>query len=393
MSTSSRRPLRIAQAAARYRIRAARRRVERLFGRSYGFDAAYYEAVQCVADESTRRGITTAEAEVLAGAAAAEVLMDTTLRMRLLESLKADSPRMLHEQRRLNAGFEKRLYKRWGIALDLFYQVEVACEEIGEQGYRAACSTVSDTNQKALLEAVSDLHARACRTALEVHELLAAGFPMGAHARARTIHELAVVSIVLSDFGSQTGHEDIGLRYMAFDRITNWRDACEYQEHVGRLHEEPFTIEEMDKIKTARDDAVQMFPDLDTKLGWAGDLPGLKSRNLKELEVIAGLDHLRPYYSWASHEVHANPKGARLNRKDGPDGEVKLAGRINHGLADPAQTALIALHQVTRAMLTCPGVSTPSTVMGAQAVEVLLEEACTEFARIEIAMREEFGLD
>jgi hypothetical protein len=91
--------------------------------------------------------------------------------------------------------------------------------------------------------------------------------------------------------------------------------------------------------------------------------------------------HPRPYYSWASHEVHANPKGSRLNALDGSDGQAKLTGRTNNGLADPAQSALIALHQPTSALITCPGASNPSGVLGTHAVAGLLEEACKEFAR------------
>ena len=132
----------------------------------------------------------------------------------------------------------------------------------------------------------------------------------------------------------------------------------------------------------ARAAALREFPDLDRSYGWVGDIPEFKPRTFRGLEALAGLDHLRPYYSWASHEVHANPKGARLNVRQGPDGPVKLAGRTDGGLADPAQSALIALHQTTSALLNCPGVATLSGVMGAKAVEILLAEACAEFARI-----------
>lgn len=390
-AVNNRRPIRIALAAARHGVRSAKRRIQRLSGRSDGLDTAYYEVLYKGAVELAGLGKSPAELQGLLRDIASEVLGDSRIHERIASALKDDAPRMQFEQRRRNASFEKRLYRRWGSALDLFYCITIACEEVGEQGYRAGREAGLDQDEKALLEAVSGLHARACRTALEVHELLEAGFPMGAHARSRTLHELAVVAFVLSKFGSRPGYKDLGMRYLTFDYVTNWKDAQEYQKHASRLNVEPLSDVDMENIEAARDEAIALFPDLNRKLGWAGDLPGLKSRTFLELEVIAGLDHLRPHYTWASNEVHANPKGSRLNRRSGPDGAVKLAGRTNRGLADSAQGALIALHQVTSAMLTCPGVATPSGLVGVQAVALLLDEACRDFARTERTMREQYG--
>lgn len=126
---------------------------------------------------------------------------------------------------------------------------------------------------------------------------------------------------------------------------------------------------------------------MDQQNGWAVGLPSLtKNPTFAQLEVLAELDHLRPYYTWASHEVHANPKGVRLNQVEGFEGPVKLSGRTNVGLADPAQSALIALTQVTTSMLTVQGVPSPSRIVGSQAVLALLDEACDEFVQIHRAM-------
>lgn len=303
------------------------------------------------------------------------------------DALKRDAPRMLGEYRRLNAGFEKRLHQHWGTALDLFFMTAVSCQEIGSDGYQRANASSLDDHERALLEAVSGLQARTCRQAFEVHSLLTAGFPKGAHARARSMHEAAVVADVLAEFGQRSGHEELGLRFLLFDHITNLMDAEEHQRYAGRLGHDPFSDEEMANLRARKQSALDPFPDLDRRLGWAGDLPGLKQRTFEELEAVAKIDHLRPYYTWASHEVHANPKGVRLNQAEGPDGLAKLAGRTNGGLADPAQGALIALNHVTASMLTLPGVTSPAAVVGSRAAMVLLDEACEEFARIERELR------
>ena len=305
-------------------------------------------------------------------------------------ALKADGPRMLAERRRLDRGFEKRLRQRWGSALDLYYMVAVACQEVGAEGYQEAnqCDEGGD-DERALLEAVSGLQARACRQSLEVLSLLEAGFPKAAHAVSRSMHEGAVVASVLTEYGSTPEHSDIGLRFLLFDHITNLMDAEEHQRYAERINHEPFTDQEMAALRTTKAAVLERFPDLDRKMGWAGDLPGLRKRTFEELEVIAGIDHLRPYYTWASHEVHAYPKGVRLNQS-GLDGDLwKLAGRTNAGLADPAQGALIALNQVTASMLTVPGVASPSRIVASRAAMALLDEACEEFVRIERELADE----
>lgn len=300
-------------------------------------------------------------------------------------------PRMLHEYRRLNARFERRLHKRWGKALDLFCSIAVSSTELGDQEYRDAGWEDLDENQGAVLEAVSGIHARACRTSWEVYELLRAGFPKGAQARARTLHELAVTAIILSEKVDEPGSEDIGARFLAFDAITSAMDASEYQTHTARLNEDPLSVEMLAGLETAQQEALRRFPGLKGTYGWARNLSGVQRGTFKELEKVAGLDHLRPYYSWASQEVHASPKGVRLNTVLGPDGPVKLAGRTNMGLADPAQTALIALQQVNGAMITSPGAGSISGVLGAQALQVLVRQACDEFVRVQLEMQEEFG--
>jgi Family of unknown function (DUF5677) len=382
---TNRNPLRIARAALVYHARSAHRRIGRLFGKkTEGVDDRLVSGAIRATEGLMNRGLSQDVAldQVLAGLKV--VLEDQEHHRSVARNLEADMPRMLHEYRRLDSRFERLLYKRWDRPLDLFYAIVVASTELGDQGYRDACSEDLAENQRAVLEAVSGIHARACRTSLEVYELLKAGFPKGAHARARTVHELAATALILSEYGDQPGYEDIGARFLAFDTITSSMDAKEFQAHAARLKDDPLSAETLADVEAARQDAVRRFPGLDRQSGWARHLPGVQQGTFKELEKLAGLDHLRPYYSWASQEVHASPKGVRLNTVTGPDGPVKLAGRTNYGLADPAQTALIALQQVNGTMLTSPGVSTFSSVVGAQALHVLVGQACDEFVHVQL---------
>lgn len=377
------------RARLRYWVAARRRAALRLLGRDSEPGDAYLRIAQALAEKHESSGMSSEEAMECGLVEALEILTEDGP-PQVAAALKADGPRMLAERRRLDRGFEKRLRQRWGSALDLYYMIAVACQEVGAEGYQEAnqCDEGGD-DERALLEAVSGLQARACRQSLEVLSLLEAGFPKAAHAVSRSMHEGAVVASVLTEYGSTPEHSDIGLRFLLFDHITNLMDAEEHQRYAERINHELFTDQEMAALRTTKAAVLERFPDLDRKMGWAGDLPGLRKRTFEELEVIAGIDHLRPYYTWASHEVHAYPKGVRLNQS-GLDGDLwKLAGRTNAGLADPAQGALIALNQVTASMLTVPGVASPSRIVASRAAMALLDEACEEFARIERELADE----
>lgn len=377
------------RARLRYWVAARRRAALRLLGRDSEPGDAYLRIAQALAEKHESSGMSSEEAMECGLVEALEILTEDGP-PQVAAALKADGPRILAERRRLDRGFEKRLRQRWGSALDLYYMIAVACQEVGAEGYQEAnqCDEGGD-DERALLEAVSGLQARACRQSLEVLSLLEAGFPKAAHAVSRSMHEGAVVASVLTEYGSTPEHSEIGLRFLLFDHISNLMDAEEHQRYAERINHEPFTDQEMAALRTTKAAVLERFPDLDRKMGWAGDLPGLRKRTFEELEVIAGIDHLRPYYTWASHEVHAYPKGVRLNQS-GLDGDLwKLAGRTNAGLADPAQGALIALNQVTASMLTVPGVASPSRIVASRAAMALLDEACEEFARIERELADE----
>lgn len=62
---------------------------------------------------------------------------------------------------------------------------------------------------------------------------------------------------------------------------------------------------------------------------------------------------LRPFYKMASHNVHANPKGAFFKLSLYPRRQdILLACPSNIGLADPGHAAAISLGQITIALLT-----------------------------------------
>lgn len=342
------------------------------------FDETFYVNVADHVQRLVGDGMDVDEALVTAAEAIDPALDKAAPEM--ARTLTQTAPRMLRERNRMHRGFSKRLRKHWGPALDLFYVLTVCAEEAGAE-FCSERVAGPDYDRCALHEALTGLHARACRTALEVHHLLSAGLSSGAFARSRTMHEIAVTALVLQEYSRTDAHADLAERFLAYDDVQNWSDALTYQHDAATLDVEPFTDAEMANMKAQRDAAVVKFgPGFAGRNGWAAGLGDVKQPTFRDLERLAELDHLRGYYSWASHEVHSGPKGSRLNLLHQAGQSFKNSGYTNTGLADPGQMALISLHQTTVTLLISADPISPRDLLVLKAMQHMLEDARAAFA-------------
>jgi hypothetical protein len=298
----------------------------------------------------------------------------------VVKSLLRDSPRMVREHRSFATDFDRRLRKDWGAGLDLMYAVIVSCGEAGEGFYLR--QTLADSH----VESLAGLHARAWRTATEAHVLLSHGFPAGAMARARTMHELAVVAFVISGFGREPGNEDLAERYLLHGSVMAHKEALTYQANVTALGYKPISNEELEQMRSTSEELVKRFgKGFGSTNGWASALVGVESPRFVDLEKLALLSHLRPYYSWASHSVHADSRGWAMNQFEHRGRTVMAAGATNVGLADPAQLAMIAFLQCTVSLISS-AVGGPTSIMdqlAAHSILLLIDQANQELVKVE----------
>jgi hypothetical protein len=265
----------------------------------------------------------------------------------LVMGLNQQAPEMLREHAEQRAEFEQSLTQHWRRPLDLYEMVMVASEEAGAEYYlqhQAAAAEEDDL----VFEALVALHALACRTASEVYALLRTGHPFGAMTRWRSLHENAVIAEVLSANG-----RGLAERFLLHQHLQNAKDARTYQEHCEALGYEPLPVEELAEIEqTANDLKARYGKEYKEPYGWAAILTKTgRAPSLRDLERMAGLEHLRPFYGWASHAVHPGSKAIQLNIFTRADGSVRLAGPTNAFLADPGHGALLALLHVTTVLL------------------------------------------
>lgn len=266
----------------------------------------------------------------------------------ILSTLQIDRPAMLKAHRKEMSSFEKRLQSDWKKPFDLFETFLVLAFEAGDEFNNEFRKDESEA-ENYVFEALTRLHARACQIASEVLVLLKSGFADGAHARWRSLHEIAVVASFIKTHGNEVAE-----RYLLHDNIESYKVATLYLKHYEALGDEPIPPDEYDSIKAVRDKLIDRFGNsYRNDYGWAASAIGKDAPKFCDIEENSGLDHLRPYYKLASHNVHANPKGVmfRLGLV-GNAQNILLAGPSNFGFTDPAQGTVLSLRLVTVTLIT-----------------------------------------
>lgn len=264
-----------------------------------------------------------------------------------LKKLRRNAPKMLRERRSQLAGFEKRNFRRWRKAFDLFEMMVVMAEELGENN-DAALRAQAQQEQDYKFEALAQLHPRAVLVSREILCLLKGGFPDGALARWRSLHELTVTGIFIAK-----QDQAIALNYLASFNFRSLRAAKQYNEHAERANLEPFTDEDIADLENACN-AVEQQIDRRLKKDFDWAHPAITTQNITfhDIEKNVGMDHWRPRYRWASQHTHAGHRPAdRMLGLVESKSPVLLVGPSNSGFTDPLHMTAISLVQMTTIFL------------------------------------------
>ncbi|MFJ9243042.1 DUF5677 domain-containing protein [Streptomyces sp. NPDC101776] len=281
--------------------------------------------------------------------------------------------RTFRANQRVERGFNKRLHRRYRPAFKAYIVTSSCAREAGEAVAAKERTSLND-HQSATFTALVWLHAKACRVAGEVYALLTNGFPEGALARCRTLHEMAVVAAAIADCVGDPDNEDLAIRYLDHAVVDQWRSAQQYQDAYQTLGMEPLEQEFLDKVENRFNAVIAKYgTDFKGAYGWAKRYcPNAK---FEGLETKVQMNHMRGYYKWASNEVHAGSRSLILNVTEFRGEDILRAGKTNVGLTDPASMALTSLYQVTVMLLT---EGLPDSVDIAEVVTMkALDEMCT----------------
>jgi hypothetical protein len=289
-------------------------------------------------------------------------------------NLKRIARRLRRQDRHTRSGFENRLMRRWGRAIDAYDLCVIAARQMGERFNRENRPQAAK-DQDYVFEALSRVHARACLIASEIRALMVSGHASGALARWRSLHELAVVAFFVKEHG-----RDVAERYILHEAIRTAKESDKFERHHQALGEPPQDPADRKRVLDARDGLITRFgPAYKKDYGWAaGVLSG--DPTFDRIEEAVGLDHLRPHYGMASHGVHAGSKGMTfdIGRMGSANYQaMMLAGPSNAGLADPGHCAAISLMHCTVALLNHN--PTPETIIGLKILLRLVDDAGEAF--------------
>jgi len=261
---------------------------------------------------------------------------------RLVATTSALTRRLRRDRRILSLTLDQV----WGDAFQMYDAVVYASYEQGaiwaKEAQQQARPLVWDT--------LLDLHARACRTASEIGALQRSGHPVGAVARHRSLHELAVVAFVL-----QGADEEITRRFRDYEAVEQYQDAQHYQRHVSTLGYGPLPEDEVETLRLRHDEVVARWgQEIKKPNGWAAPLASQNSGSISFawLEQTAGLGHLHPFYRYGSHAVHGGPRSSSIQRAEINGVAHRMPGAtVFSDLAETAHGALISVQQVNSALM------------------------------------------
>jgi hypothetical protein len=289
----------------------------------------------------------------------------------LLKDLEA---RWMNEQKLQEtevAEFRKRLEQRWGKALGQLRLLLTICREWGQETHNRR-NVPRSAKKKLLREIQFRLFARACQVTGEIICLLENGYADGAMARWRTLHEICVVTTVISRYG-----ESIAERYVAHQAVESNRAMNKYLSCCGLLGYRPLATRDIKRITKAYDAAILNYgKDFGGDYGWAALHLKKKRVTFADLEAEAGRSEMRSHYQLGNDNIHAGVKSmfVRLGLLDDYSG--LLSGRSNAGLIEPGQNAAISLTQI--AALVCLPAKFDDLVIG-QMLHLLKHEIPRSF--------------
>lgn len=253
------------------------------------------------------------------------------------DTLRRSAPAMLRDHRLRERGFERRLRAVWGPALDVFYAVYVGMEEIGSD-----LQQLHQDGDDDLTEALLALQARASLLMVEIHHALSAGFPLAAWARARTLHETAIIAEILGEHGRRPGTEDLATRYLAHAVVDQAADLMLAAKKGVQL--DPGFVADVEKIR--QELLARYGESFGFDYGWARPLfPELAPKrrvSFVRLELLAAAELSRLEYRVGGHHVHSSAWTLHLNRFQRGDTTFRLTGPVNKELDGPASVALAA---------------------------------------------------
>lgn len=249
----------------------------------------------------------------------------------------------LKQARTEHKGFEERSFARWETAFDHLETIWHVAQEVGEMNGEELQAS-GEVDGDLVMAALANLLPKALLITREIICLLKGGYPDGALARWRSLHEVTVTAMYIRKHG-----HDVALAYLASFHFAARRAAHQLVQYADRSWIEPPTKEELAEFDArcqAAEALLGQTINRDSQGEWSAINP--LHRDFASIERDVAMDHWRPRYKWASAYTHARhrPHTHVLGMSEAKT-RMQLVGPSSSGLIDPFQMTAITLGQVT----------------------------------------------
>ncbi len=264
-----------------------------------------------------------------------------------IDSYKKSAAEDLANIREDIKGFEERNFSRWKPAFDHLEMLWHVAQELGE-AHGKNVQRRNDENNNATMAALAHAFPKSLLVVQEIICLLKGGFPDGALARWRSLHELSVTAMYIAEYG-----ERAALQYLSSFHFSARRAADQMNRYSERSGLNGFTaeeIQEFDERCAVAERVLGRKIDKDKNGEWPKIT--ITHPTFAHVEESVGMDHWRPWYKWASSYIHANhrpaDKSLGLAEATVP---INLVGASNSGFVDPFQLTALSLAQLVATYL------------------------------------------
>ncbi|WP_048051392.1 DUF5677 domain-containing protein [Methanosarcina soligelidi] len=134
--------------------------------------------------------------------------------------------------------FKKRVNNFWKKPLDLLDLLLIYSRQMGSK-FNKEMRTIAEKENDYVFLALTRLHAKACLVSQEIAILMKHGYASGAHARWRSLHEIAVTALFIKEHGNEVAEQYLNYRY-----IESYYAMRQYKVHAKKLNYEPLEEEE-----------------------------------------------------------------------------------------------------------------------------------------------------
>lgn len=262
----------------------------------------------------------------------------------IISHLNESTNELISYEKVKSENFQLKNNKKWK---NLFsnYEILLHCSLDMLELWRSRNNTSEDILTSTLLR----LHAKGYLIAKEILYLCQGGYPDGALARWRSLHEITCISLFIFKYGNECAEQFI--HHSIADEINYFKTYHKYKDRLKVKAQ--YDQNEHEKLAVFLDETYG--ENFKKPYGWAHkfltDKP--KARiNFSMIEEDVGLDHYRFFYANASQGIH----GAFLHLIDNLglrecNTDTLLVGQSDSGMALPISCSSLSLSIITTKIL------------------------------------------